>query len=211
MAGDALKVSEIAILLALMAEAQEVSNVDLKDRYGFTLTGESKSGLNAMKLVTSRKVGRAFVHELTDPGWARCRDELTAACPPRAGTAGGALYAVLHGLHRYLARTELSLSDVFGRSGVTPQPVPLDVEAQIRAAYGRAKRQPAGWVALTDLRPLFSALPRGAVDETLARMDGRPGIRLLPKENQKVLTAADHEAAVIVGGRDYHSLFIEGA
>ena len=43
MAGDALKVSEIAILLALMAEAQEVSNVDLKDRYGFTLTGESKS------------------------------------------------------------------------------------------------------------------------------------------------------------------------
>ena len=209
--GDALKVSEVGVLLALMAEAQEVSNVDLKERYGFTLTGKAKDDLNAKKLVSSRKVGRAFVHELTDLGWARCRDELAAACPAGAGTAGGALYALLHGLNRYLARTELSLSDVFGRSGGTPAARPLDVEAQIRAAYGRARRQPAGWVALTDLRPLLNALPRSAVDETLAAMDGRPGIRLLPKENQKVLTAADHDAAVIVGDRDYHSLLIEGA
>jgi hypothetical protein len=42
MATDALRLNEIAVLIALIAEAQEVSNVALKERYVFTLTGESK-------------------------------------------------------------------------------------------------------------------------------------------------------------------------
>lgn len=211
MAGDALKVSEIAVLLALMAEAREISNVELKERYGFTLTGDSKARLNAMKLVTSRRIGRAFAHELTDPGWARCRDELAAPCPPRAGTAGGALYALLHGLGRYLSTNQLSLSDVFRQAPDEPSTAASDAEAGIRAAYGRAQRQPAGWVALRHLRPLLAAWPRDVVDATLARMDGTPGIRVLPEENQKALTTADREAAVVVGGRAYHFLLIEGA
>ena len=209
MAGDALKVSEIAVLLALMAEAREMSNVELKERYGFTLTGESKARLNAMKLVTSRRIGRAFAHELTDPGWARCRDELFAPCPPRAGTAGGALYALLHGLGRYLSNNQLSLSDVFRQA--PEKPSSADVEAGIRTAYGRARRQPAGWVALRDLRPLLGGQSSQAVDEALVRMDGRPGIRLLPQEDQKAITAADESAAVSVGGRAFHFLLIEDA
>jgi hypothetical protein len=209
MAGDALKVSEIAVLLALMAEAREVSNVELRERYGFTLTGESKARLNAMKLVTSRRIGRAFAHELTDPGWARCRDELFAPCPPRAGTAGGALYALLHGLGRYLSNNQLSLSDVFRQA--PEKPSSADVEAGIRTAYWRARRQPAGWVALRDLRPLLGGQSSQAVDEALVRMDGRPGIRLLPQEDQKAITAADESAAVSVGGRAFHFLLIEDA
>jgi hypothetical protein len=211
MAGDELKVSEIAVLLALMAEAREVSNVELKEHYGFTLTGESKARLNRMKLVASRKVGRAFAHELTDPGWARCRDELAAPCPPRAGTAGGALYALLHGLERYLKANQLSLSDVFRQAPEKPSVPSADVEAGIRAAYARARRQPAGWVSLTDLRPLLAAWPRDAIDAALTRMDGTSGVRVLPEENQRVLTPADREAAVMVGGRAYHFLLIEGA
>jgi hypothetical protein len=210
MAGDALKVSEIAVLLALMAEAREVSNVDLKKTYGIDLSGEMRRRLNARDLVASRTVGRGLMHELTDPGWARCREELAAPCPPRAGTAGGALYALLHGIGRYLSNNQLSLSDVFRLAPEKPSTA-ADVEAGIRSAYGRAGRQPAGWVALKALRPLLSAWPRHAVDGTLARMDGMPGIRLLPEENQKALTTADREAAVVVGGRAYHFLLIEGA
>jgi hypothetical protein len=203
-----LTVSEIATLFALMAEAREMSNVDLKARYGFSLTGASKTRLNSEKLVTSRKVGRAFAHELTEDGWARCREELAAPCPPRAGTAGGALYAVLGGLRRYLDREQLSLADVFGAAPVEP---PVDVEAAIRTAYARAPRQPAGWVALTDLRPLLSDLPRARVDEALTQMNRTPHVRVLPEENQKVLSQRDRDAAVHIGGRDYHFVLIEGA
>ncbi len=211
MATDALKLSEIGILLALMAEAQEISNVDLKERYGFTLTGESKSRLNDRKLVSSRRVGRAYVHELTEPGWRRCREELAAPCPPRAGAAGGALYALLHGLARYMTREELSLPEVFGRTSAAPTSAGNDVEAAIRTAYPKAPRRPGGWVALTDLRQLLDQIPRQAVDDTLARMGRLPRVSLLPEENQKVLTQSDREAAIQLGGTAYHFLLIEGA
>jgi hypothetical protein len=201
---EPLRTSEIATLLALMAQAREMSNVDLKERYGFTLTGAAKTRLNEAKLVISRKVGRAFVHELTDQGWARCVEELAAPCPPRAGAAGGALYALLHGLRRYLDRAQLSLSDVFRESTVDP-------ESAVRAAYARAARRPAGWVALTDLRPLLADRSRAEVDDALTRLNRQPMVSLIPEENQKVLTAADREAAVIVSGRPYHFLLIEGA
>jgi hypothetical protein len=208
MAGESLRTSEIAVLFALLAEAQEISNVDLKERYGFTLTGESKRHLNDRKLVVSRRVGRAFVHELTDLGWARCREELTASCPPRSGTAGGALYAVLHGLHRYLQRADLSLPEIFGRRAARP---PADAEAEIRAAYATAPRRPGGWVALTDLRPLLAHIPRQTIDDTIVRMSRLPRVSILPEENQKVLTQPDRDAAVSMGGRSYHFLLIEDA
>jgi hypothetical protein len=206
---DDLKVSEVAILIALMAEAQEVSNVDLKERYGITLTGEPKRRLNDRKLVTSRKVGRAFAHELTDLGWARCREELSAPCPPRAGTAGGALYAVLHGLHRYAGRTGLNLASIFGPAGADVEPT--TVEAAIRAAYGRAPRLAGGGVTLTELRPLLAHLPRAAVDDALIRMGRLPQVSLLPDENRKALTEADRAAGVQVGPTLYRYLLIEGA
>jgi hypothetical protein len=203
---DALKLSEISVLFALMAEAGEVSNVDLAERYGFTLTGESRKRLNDRKLVDSRRVGRSYVHELTEQGWARCHDELSAACPPRAGAAGGALYALLRGLERYLGRAKLSLADVFRVDEST-----VDPESAIRSAYARTPRQPGGWVALTDLRPLLGATPRAAVDEALTRMNRQTGVSLVPGENHKTLTEADRAAAVTVGGRPYHFLLIEGA
>jgi len=211
---DDLKVSEIAILVTLMAEATEVSNVDLRERYGITLVGDAKRRLNERKLVSSRKVGRAFVHELTDLGWARCRKELAAACPPRAGAAGGALYALLGGLHRYLARADLSLAEIFGpapaTSAVPPTaPAVQDVEAEIRAAYRRAPQLAGGGTTLTDLRPLLSHIPRQVVDETLVRMGRLPRVSLLPNEDRTALTEADRTAVIQEGGTAYHYLLIE--
>jgi hypothetical protein len=57
--------------------------------------------------------------------------ELSRERPPRSGSAGGALYAVLAGLCRYLERADLKLSDIFGSdSKFLPQP---DVEIESRA------------------------------------------------------------------------------
>jgi len=208
------------MLFALMAEASEISNVDLKERYGFALTGKERRTLNDLKLVESSKRGNPYYHQLTDAGWARCREELTAPCPPRAGTAGGALYALFAGLHRYIERSELSLSDVFRPAGEAPSPVtprreepsaPADLEGTIRSAYRRLAKRPGGWVSLVDLRPQLGGAARADVDAALIRLGGVPGVTLVPEDNQKTLTQDDREAALHVGGRDHHYLSIEDA
>jgi chromosome segregation and condensation protein ScpB len=66
---DQLTLRERATLLALMAEARELTNAELREIAGFTLDGRPRRRLNEQKLVTSRKLGRSFTHELTDDGW----------------------------------------------------------------------------------------------------------------------------------------------
>jgi hypothetical protein len=135
---DRLGIKERAALLALMAEAAEVSNADLKRRLGFGLDGAARRKLNDLKLVTSHRKGNApFDHELTEMGWAWCAKEMSAATPQRAGSAAGALYALLAGLNRYMQRTDLRLSEIFGRETCSqhPQPPANEIEARIRTAY----------------------------------------------------------------------------
>jgi hypothetical protein len=124
MSHETLTGSEVAILLALMAEATAVSNPDLKNAYGLTLDGPSRRKLNDLKLVESRRVGRPFIHELTENGWGRCREELSAPCPRRGGAAVGALYAVLAGLNRYLEQEDLVPADVFRPRHQAPPEAP---------------------------------------------------------------------------------------
>src|SRR5215470_16795481 len=98
-----------------MAEATEVSNADLQRRLGFALDGAPRRKLNDLKLVTSHRDGnKPFNHELTESGWAWCAKEMSGDTPQRAGSAGGALYAILAGLSRYMKRTDLRLADIFG-------------------------------------------------------------------------------------------------
>lgn len=195
---DQLTVPERAALLALMAEARELTNAELYAVAGFTLDGKARRRLNEQKLVNSRKVGRTFAHELTDDGWARCKAELAGERPPRAGSLGGALYAVLAGLARHVARGG-QLSDVF-------QP---DVEKLIRSAYGELARRPGTWVGLAELREELMGVPREDVDAELERMASTPGVHLQAEPNQKALTDADRAAAVRFGGTDRHMLMIE--
>jgi hypothetical protein len=133
MPAEQLGIKERAVLLVLMAEAREISNPELKQIAGLDLTGAARHKLNARRLVDSRRPGRAYVHLLTDDGWAWCAAELAAPPPERAGSAGGALYAVLAGLHRYLARADLRLSDVFRPEGT---PAPSAVRCPARSGTG---------------------------------------------------------------------------
>jgi hypothetical protein len=195
---DQLTVRERATLLALMAEARELTNAELRDAAGFTLDGRYRRRLNEQKLVTSRKVGRGFAHELTDDGWAWCTAELSMERPDRAGSLGGALYTVLAGLQRYVARGGL-LHEIF-----TP-----DVGVLIRSAYRELAGAPGRWVGLAELREKLLGVSRDAVDAELERMASSPGVHIQAESNQKTLTEADRAAAVRFGGDERHMLMIE--
>src|SRR5262245_49621981 len=210
---SALTMAEAAALLALMAEGGSADNTVLKERYGFTVTGKVKERLNDDKLVTSVKKGRSLAHTLEDAGWARCRQELAMAPPPRAGAGGGALYAVLRGIARYLDREDLSLADMFSPTPeARPIPAPrVDLDAQIRSAYGKLARHPGDLVRLAEVRPLLGTAERSDVDAALVRLGSGAGVSVMPNENQKSLNQADHDAAVIIAGREHHLLRIEGA
>jgi hypothetical protein len=209
---DRLGIKERAALLALMAEAAEVSNADLKRRLGFALDGAARRKLNDLRLVTSHRKGNApFDHELTEMGWAWCAKEMSAATPQRAGSAGGALYAVLAALNRYMKRTDLRLADIFGRETTSRRPQPPAIEARIRAAYNSLVKGPTDWVSLTKLRQLLGDISKTDVDAALQQMNRNRQVNLVPDSNQKTLTNEDRESAVQIGSEYKHLISMDNA
>ena len=91
-------IPERAAMIALMALNKETPNAELKRRYGLDVRKPARNKLNRAGLVQSRRLNRGYAHELTDAGWAWVVAELDGQAPPRAGSAGGALYALLNGL-----------------------------------------------------------------------------------------------------------------
>jgi hypothetical protein len=202
---QSLTTKERAVLLALLAEARPVTNAELRAAASLGLDGASRRKLNDLKLVTSEKVGRSFVHELTDDGWAWCAKELGAERPERAGSMGGALYAVLAGLQRYLQRTGHLLSELF-----QPAEPDVDTETRIRSAYRKlSSASGSPWVGLAALRAELADVTREDVDAALQQLSRQPGIHVQAEANQQALIDADHEAAVRFGGSSRHLLKIE--
>jgi hypothetical protein len=191
---------ERLILLAMLAVARKVTNAELKASAGVELTGAPRRELNELKLVTSEKVGRPFVHQLTDAGAVRCTEELTAARPARAGSYGGVLFATLGVVARFLKRADLPISEFY-------KP---DVELLIREAYGRLADSSAEPVRLSALRKTIDdSVSRAEVDAELVRMADQPRVHLRAVANQQTLTEEDRDAAVRLGGQERHSLQIE--
>jgi len=210
--GD-LSVKERAILFALLGEAREVSNPELAERWGFTLTGKERRTLNGLKLVDSRRSGRTYAHELSDAGWRWCAVEL-AAGPAGLGrnpaSMERALYAVLSGLARHLDHSGQSLSDVFAqRSAPKPESrEPGDTEAAVLGAYRAIAAEPGEFVKLRELRERLPAILRVDLDSALERMYRTRQVNLVPQENQQALTDADRESALRLGGEFKHLLSV---
>ncbi|MFI6175512.1 hypothetical protein ACIA8R_08245 [Nonomuraea sp. NPDC051191] len=203
-----LSLPEFTALLVLAVEAREVSNSELKEHYKLTIDRKSRLKLNDLKLVESRQPrrGRAFVHVLTDSGWARLAEDLqTGTIPPQTGSSGAVARALLEWLPRFMRRTDQRLSEIFQPEPDAPAAGP---ESRIRAAYAELAAQPGAWVSLTRLRRLLTGMPKAAVDEALVLMERLPDVNLVPESNQKTLTPEDREAAVIIGGQDKHLLWI---
>ncbi len=216
MTDDTLNAKERAALLALMAEAREVSNPELKRIAGFALDGKERRRLNERGLVDSEMKVRSFAHELTERGRHWCEEELAADRPPRAGYLGGACYVLLANLSRFLNRADLRLADLFGRTDEPPREASAsenvvsngDVESRIRSAYQQLARESRAWVRLAELRPLVGA-GREEVDMVLRHLNRAHQASIIPEQDQRILTQADEDAAVRIGGENKHLISIE--
>ncbi|UBU09856.1 hypothetical protein [Nonomuraea gerenzanensis] len=229
---NGLSLPDFSAMVVLAVEAREISNTELKQRHRLTIDGQKRHRLNALKLVESRKPGRVFLHVLTDAGWARLAEDLrTGNIPPQTGSSGAMARALLDWLPRYMRRTDQSLAEVFqpdDESGETDDlpagdlpagdlpagglpagdPAAGDLESRVRGAYAELAASPGTWVGLAGLREQLADVPRAQVDETLTRMERLPDVNLVPESNQKTLTPADREAAVLIGGQRKHLLWI---
>ena len=208
---DRLGHKQTAAMLALLVLAREVRNPDLEAVVGFRLSGKERIQLNDSGLVTSRRDGQAYAHELTDDGRNWCRAELAEKTPPAPrphSVFAPALYVLLGGLDEYLRRENLALTDMF------PPDVQLtseEIEQRVRSAYRKLARSPRDWVELVDLRPLLGNAPAKDVDEVLKALSRKGKVNLVPKSNRKMLTDADHRAAIHLGGEENHRLSIEAS
>jgi hypothetical protein len=207
---DRLGHKQTAAMFTLMVLGREVPNKELQDRVGFTLTGKDRTSLNDTGYVTSEKVGRSFAHQLTDRGWAWCEKEIAEKTPPPPRPQSvlcSALYVVLGSFSEFLDGRNLRLADVFAPAGL---PLTGNLEERIRIAYRELVKEPRGWVGLVDLRPKLGA-PAAEVDAVLKKLSSAGKVHLVPEENRKALTAADHDAAIRIGGEDNHLISIEAS
>ncbi|HYO01298.1 MAG TPA: hypothetical protein VET27_05125 [Mycobacterium sp.] len=205
--------TEQAVLLVLMAEARPVRNPELAT-LGPELKKRDRDRLVQRGLVEVTTENRAMVLELTDRGWATCAKLFGAETPARPSGQGKALYTVLRALRRYFDRDELAPGDVFFPLDDSPpagdsDPLGDAVEATVRAAYVRLAARSGGWVDLVRLRGELPEVSRRDMDDALTRMSRRPGITLIPEENQKTLTDADRAAALEIGDQHRHLIAIE--
>lgn len=101
--GSATKLSlnQIAVLSALMVEARELTNAELTELAGASLTGEERKRLVSRGLVQERRVGRSYSFELSAAGWTTGLSVL-AAQPRGKGAAASAVGTLLTGLSRAL-------------------------------------------------------------------------------------------------------------
>jgi hypothetical protein len=206
---DDLSAKERAVLLALMGEAREISNPELAEHAGFRLDGKERRKLNDLKLVTSRKTGRTFTHELTDAGWHWCATALTAGLPGKAGSAEGALSVVLAGIARYLDYTGQSLADVFGwQTAEIPAASSPDIEDLIKTAYQGLATKPGEFVKIRELRAQLPDVTRGDLDAALEKLYRSQRINLIPQSNQQALSDADRQAALRVGDELKHLVLV---
>ncbi|GGK51094.1 hypothetical protein [Nocardia camponoti] len=196
---DQLSPAERAALLALLVEAREMTNADLFAVAGVTLTGKSRVKLNEAGFVATEKVGRALVHELTDRGAQWCAAELSTPRPAKSGSYGGALYAVLAGLHRYLEATDQVLTDIF-------QP---DIAGEILRTYRELTDGKPEQVRLAALRGQLAHVPADDFTKAMHLLAGRPGIHVRAEADRKTLTSDDHEAAIVLGETPRHLLTVE--
>ena len=203
-------IPERAVMIALMALNKETLNAELKRRYRLELKKPSREKLNREGLLQSRRLpGKGFAHELTDAGWAWVVAELDAKVPARAGSAGGALYALLNGLKVALEARGMVIQELFDRSEPAPPRQPGSLRERIRQAYRSLASRPWDWVELRDLRAQLGDWPRREVDLELTQMFRDKDVNLTLHEDRGRLTQADREAALRLGVEDMHLISME--
>jgi hypothetical protein len=217
---DDLTVRQRAVLFALLGEARQVANPELEQLIGVRLDGADRRQLNARKYVESTKVGRAYLHELSDAGWRWCAQELAAAPGERAGSLERAHYKVFGLFARHLDAAGLTLADIAAPAPDAPADKANkankanagDLTAFIETGYRSLAATAGEFVSLRELRLRLTELtdrPRPDVDAALIAMFTAQRINLIPQSHQQALSDADREAALRVGREYKHLISIE--
>lgn len=189
-----------AALMALMLANREVPNPELVSQHKIRLSRAERERLNGEKLLETRTDTRPYLHRITDKGIEWCMADLVkTAPPPRSGPLVRASFELLQRLVQYLRQRGI-LADAI-RSG--------DLESLIRAVYLDLSVGPQDWIRLARIRPRLNGAGKSEVDEVLLKMMKTGTVHLAPDSNRKVLTDADHEAAIRIGGEDKHLIAIE--
>ncbi|MEU8328893.1 hypothetical protein [Micromonospora sp. NPDC048839] len=158
--------NQINALVVLMVEARRVTNVELKELAGFTLTGQDNKKLVDLGLVDTDRTHRPFAHELTDEGWRVARQLHTAAPPKQGGSTTRSLFVVLSNLHRSLDRLRVSHGDFFKHTEAT---APATSEPRPEAPAPTAAAMTAPAAATVATAPAAAAVPAAAEVEALVR------------------------------------------
>jgi hypothetical protein len=196
--------TQIQALVVLMAEARDLTNNELKELAGFSLTGADNAKLVKLGLVETDKSHRPYSHGLTDKGWRAAR-ELHLTPPTRASAATKTLLVLLANVQRALERQEVSHAEFFKRGGMVVE----STESAVRTAYARLASAPGGWVGLAALRADLADIDRASLDDTLRTMARQEGVRIIPIADTKNLDATERAAALRIGGQDNHAIAIE--
>ena len=215
MSRDDLTVRQRAVLFALLGEARQVANPELEQLIGVRLDGADRRQLNARKYVESTKVGRAYLHELSDAGWRWCARELASAPGERAGSLERAHYKVFGLFARHLDAAGLTLADIAVPTADAPASTAAsaaDLTASIETGYRSLAASAGEFVSLRELRLRVADRTRADVadvDAALTAMFTAQRINLIPQSNQQALSDADREAALRIGGEYKHLISIE--
>jgi hypothetical protein len=200
---------ERATLIVLTLH-RELPNPELRNEYGIELRPAGRDKLNKAGLVKTRTENRRLVHQITDAGIAWCETELAVVEPPsRPGPLVRAAFEVLRLLATHLQRQGVRLVDVLHPADAEPPVAVDDLETLIRAAYQELSVKPQDWVRLAKLRPKLNGAEKDEVDAVLKEMTRTGLVHLAPDSNRKVLTEADHAAAIKIGSENKHLLAIE--
>src|SRR5215470_17711663 len=84
-----------------------------------------------------------------------------------------------------------------------------DLASRIAAAWQHLASQPQEWIRLARIRALLDTPDEGQLRQTLITMIRTGMVHLAPDSNRKVLTDADHDAAIRIGGEAKHLLTFE--
>jgi hypothetical protein len=222
---DDLTLRQRAVLFALLGEARQVANPELEQLIGVRLDGAERRDLNDRRLVESTRAGRAFAHELSDAGWRWCAQELAAAPTGRGSSLERAHYRVFAVFARYLDAAGLSLADIVRpeaeaeaeaeteadteASEAATETAEADLTACIEAGYRSLALGSGEFVSLRELRLRLPGRSRPDVDAALAALFTAQRINLIPQSNQRALSDADREAALLIGGECKHLISIE--
>ena len=194
---------KVLLFYAVVVDPYEFSPSKLKVA---TRNPEIKSYLEKTRLLNCRQKGKSPVLYLSanDATWRWVEEHFEDELPHKIEPAFQLLNALRGKLARYMAVSELRLSDVFA-----PEPHPPTSADQVRRAYlDLSQGQFDVRVRLRDLRPKLADLNRTQQDEALLGMQCDGWLVLYPIDDPQDRNADDDAASIILGDRHRDLVFL---